>query len=147
MNTDVDALAVAARPHIQAAVKTYCGIVLEADEAPDTEVGVGRGLLVRVFGLHGEKDPLPGPLVALASDSGNEDALASVELAVRHALAAQPKLADGLRAVLAGFGTGGRSVGGRQPSRGGSRWNPPRIPNPGSWGSYDPPPRPKRPWE
>jgi len=153
MNRDVDGLAAAARPHIQAAVKTYCGTVLEADDAPDTEAGAGRGLLVRVFGLHGEKDPLPGPLAALASDSGDEDALASVELAVRHALAARPELADGLRVVLAGFGAGGRPGGGRPgspagrpPSRGGSRSNRSRIQNPGWWGGYDPPAHPVPPW-
>jgi hypothetical protein len=86
------------------------------DEAADATVGLGRRLLLRVFGFRGDGEPLPGPLADLAADPGDGDALAAVRLSIRKALAADPVLEAEVRAMFSGAGvsvtaSGKRSVG------------------------------------
>ena len=104
MSGDVVSLAAEMTPYVSAAVGAYGGAVLAKvrDEAADATVGLGRRLLVRVFGHRGEAEPLPGPLADLAADPDDGDALAAVRLAVRKALAADPVLEAEVRSMLAG---------------------------------------------
>ena len=103
MGGDVAVLAAGMTPYVSAAVGAYGGAVLAKvrDEAADATVGLGRRLLLRVFGPRGEGEPLPGPLEALAADPDDADALAAVRLAVRQALAADPVLAAEVGSMLA----------------------------------------------
>jgi hypothetical protein len=96
-------LAAEMTPYVSAAVGAYGGAVLAKarDEAADATVGLGRRLLVRIFGNRAEGEPLPMPLADLAADPGDEDALAAVRLTVRRALAADPVLAAEVRSMLA----------------------------------------------
>lgn len=96
-------LAAEMTPYVSAAVAGYGGAVLARvrDEAADTTVGLGRRLLQRVFGSHGEKEPLPGPLADLAADPSDADALAAVRLALRKTLTADSVLAAEVRSMLA----------------------------------------------
>lgn len=102
MDGYVTSLAAEMTPYVSAAVAGYGGAVLARvrDEAADTTVGVGRRLLQRVFGSHGENEPLPGPLTDLAANPGDADALAAVRLALRKTLAVDPILAADVRAML-----------------------------------------------
>ena len=88
---------------MSAAVGAYGGAVLAKirDEAADATVSLGRRLLQRVFGTRDAAEPLPGPLVDLAADPADEDAVAAVRLAVRKALAADPVLVAEVRSMLA----------------------------------------------
>lgn len=103
MSGDVMSLAAEITPYVSAAVGAYGGAVLAKvrDEAADATVGLGRRLLVRIFGNRGEGEPLPGPLADLAADPGDEDAVAAVRLAVRRTLAADPVLETEVRSLLA----------------------------------------------
>jgi hypothetical protein len=104
MGADAVSLAAEMTPYVSAAMGAYGGAVLAKvrDEAADATVGLGRRLLLRVFGSRDEGEPLPGPLAELAADPGDGDALAAVRLAVRRALAADPVLAAEVREMLAG---------------------------------------------
>jgi hypothetical protein len=103
MSGDVASLAAEMTPYVSAAVGAYGGAVLAKvrDEAADATVGLGRRLLQRVFGSHGDNEPLPGPLGALAADPDDGDALAAVRLEIRQALAADPVLQAEVRSMLA----------------------------------------------
>jgi len=103
MSGDAVSLAAEMTPYISAAVGVYGGAVLARirDEAADATVGLGRRLLLRVFGSRGEGEPLPGPLEDLAADPDDDDALSAVRLAVRKALAADPVLESDVRSILA----------------------------------------------
>ena len=103
MAGDVVSLAAEMTPYVSAAVGAYGGAVLAKvrDEAADATVGLGRRLLVRIFGSRREGEPLPGPLADLAADPDDGDALAAVRLVVRRALAADPTLEAEVRAMLA----------------------------------------------
>ena len=74
------------------------------DQAADATVGLGRRLLQRVFGHHGDAEPLPAPLADLAADIQDSDAEAAMRLAVRKVLKADPVLAAEVQAMLAGAG-------------------------------------------
>jgi hypothetical protein len=102
MGGDVASLAAETTPYVSAAVGAYGGAVLARvrDEAADSTVRLGRRLLMRVFGVRGERESLPGPLGDLVVDPGDDDALASVRLAIRKALAADPGLAAEVRSML-----------------------------------------------
>jgi hypothetical protein len=104
MSEDVVSLAAEMTPYMSAAVGAYGGAVLAKvrAEAADATVGLGRRLLLRIFGSREEGQPLPGPLEALADDPDDGDALAAVRLAVRQTLAADPVLAAEVRSMLAG---------------------------------------------
>ncbi len=104
MAGDVASLATEMTPYVSAAVGAYGGAVLAKvrDDAADATVGLGRRLLQRVFGSRAGAEPLPAPLVALAADPGDGDALAAVRLAIRQLLAADPVLAAEVRSMLAG---------------------------------------------
>jgi len=104
MSGDVVSLAAEAASYMSAAVAAYGGAVLAnvRDDAADATVGLGRRLLQRVFGSHGEGEPLPGPLADLVADPQDGDALSAVRLAVRHALAADPAMEAEVRSLLAG---------------------------------------------
>jgi hypothetical protein len=105
MGGDAMSLAAEMTPYMSAAVGAYGGAVLAKvrDEAADATVGAGRRLLQRIFGTRDDGEPLPDPLVALAADPCDEDALAAVRLAVRQRLAADPVLAAEVRSILAGM--------------------------------------------
>jgi hypothetical protein len=106
MDGYVTSLAAEMTPYVSAAVAAYGGAVLVRvrDEAADTTVGLGRRLLQRVFGSHGEREPLPGPLADLAADPGDADAQAAVRLVLRKTLAADLVLAADVRSMLASAG-------------------------------------------
>ncbi len=106
MSGDAVSLAAEMTPYISAAVGAYGGAVLARvrDEAADATVGLGRRLLLRVFGSCDPGEPLPGPLEDLAADPDDEDAVSAVRLAVRKALAADPVLLSDVRALLEGAG-------------------------------------------
>jgi hypothetical protein len=103
MGADVVSLAADVTPYVSAAVGAYGGAVLARvrDEAADATVGLGRRLLVRIFGSRADGEPLPGPLADLAASPSDEDALAAVRLTIRKALAADPELAAEVRSLLA----------------------------------------------
>lgn len=103
MSGDVASLAADMTPYVSAAVGAYGGAVLAKvrDEAADATVGLGRRLLQRIFGSHGDSEPLPGPLGALAADPDDGDALAAVRLEIRQALTADPALQAEVRSMLA----------------------------------------------
>ena len=107
MGGNVASLAAEMAPYISAAVGAYGGAVLAKvrDEAADATVGLGRRLLLRVFGSRGVGEPLPGVLSDLAADLGDSDALAAVRLALRKALAADRVLEGDVRSMLAGAPT------------------------------------------
>jgi hypothetical protein len=104
MGGDVTSLAAEIMPYVSAAVGAYGGAVLAKarDDAADATVELGRRLLQKVFGHRGAGELQPGPLVDLAADVGDPDALAAVRLAVRKALAADPVLAGEVRSMLVG---------------------------------------------
>jgi hypothetical protein len=104
MAGDVVSLAAEMTPYVSAAVGAYGGAVLAKvrDEAADATVGLGRRLLLRIFGSRDQEEPLPGPLAELATDPDDGDALAAVRLAIRQALAADPVLEREVRGMLAG---------------------------------------------
>jgi hypothetical protein len=102
MAGDVVSLAADMTPYVSAAVGAYGGAVLAKvrDEAADATVGLGRRMLVRIFGFRGEGESLPEPLADLTANPGDGDALAAVRLAVRRALAADPVLEEEVRGML-----------------------------------------------
>lgn len=106
MDGYVTSLAAEMTPYVSAAVAGYGGAVLARvrDEAADTTVGLGRRLLQRVFGSYGANEPLPGPLMDLAADPGDDNALAALRLALRKTLAADPVLAADVRSMLTSAG-------------------------------------------
>ena len=103
MSGDIASLAADMTPYVSAAVGAYGGAVLSRvrDEAADATVGLGRRLLLRLFGGRDDTEPLPTPLAELAADPADSDALAAVRLTVRQMLAADPVLAAEVRAMLA----------------------------------------------
>lgn len=104
MGGEAVSLAAEAMPYVSAAVGAYGGAVLARvrDEAADATVGLGRRLLLRVFGSRDAGEPLPGPLGDLVADAGDSDALSAVRLAIRKALLADPALESEIRSMLAG---------------------------------------------
>jgi hypothetical protein len=112
MSADATALAAEMTPYISAAIGAYGGAVLARvrDDAADATVGLGRRLLQRVFGHHGAREPLPGPLADLAADPDDGDAMAAVRLSIRKALDADPALAAEVRAMIGGAVTAVQQV-------------------------------------
>jgi hypothetical protein len=102
MSGDVVSLAAEMTPYVSAAAAAYGGAVLAKarDEAADATVSLGRRLLQRVFGSRREDEPLPGPLAVLADDPADADALATVRLAIRQALARDRALEADIRSML-----------------------------------------------
>ena len=103
MSADVASMAADMTPYVSAAVGAYGSAVLSCvrDETAEATVSLGHRLLLCVFGIRGEAEPLPQPLAGLAADPADGDALAAVRLAVRQVLAADPVLATQVRALLA----------------------------------------------
>ena len=103
MSGDIASLAADMTPYMSAAVGAYGGAVLSRvrDEAADATVGLGRRLLLRIFGRRDETEPLPPALAELAADPADGDALAAVRVAVRRMLTDDPALAAEVRAMLA----------------------------------------------
>jgi len=104
--SDVATIATEMTPYITAAVGAYGGAVLAKvrDDAADATVGLGRRLLQKVFGRHGEAEPLPVVLAELVDDPDDGDALAACRMEIRRALTADPALAAAVREMLAGAG-------------------------------------------
>ena len=104
MIDDVVLLAGQAVPYMTAAAAAYGGAVLAKvrDDAADATVGLGRRLLQRVFGIRGEHQELPEPVQNLVLYPRDDDAVASLRLAVRRALATDPALAADVQTLLAG---------------------------------------------
>jgi hypothetical protein len=103
MAGDVATLVAEATPYVTAAVGAYGGAVLAKvrDDAADATVGLGRRLLQRVFGHHGEDEPLPEPLAAVVSSPDDADALGALRLAIRRQLEADAALLADVRSLLA----------------------------------------------
>ena len=104
MSGDTASLAADISLYVSAAVGAYgCGVLAHGgDEAVDATAGLGRRLLLRLFGSRDEAEPLPPPLAELAADPADGDALAAVRLAVRQMLTADPALVADVGALLAG---------------------------------------------
>ncbi len=102
-SSDVASMAAEMTPYVSAAMAAYGGAVLATvrGDAADATVSMGRRLLQKVFGHHGEHVPLPTPLADLAADPADQDALAACRLMIRKALAADPVLAEEIRRMLA----------------------------------------------
>jgi hypothetical protein len=65
-------------------------------------VGLGRRLLLRIFGTRGEKESLPEPVEALVKNPEDSDVPAAMRLAIRKAPSSDPALESEVRAMLAG---------------------------------------------
>lgn len=120
MGGDVAVLAGELSPYVAAAVGAYGGAVLAKvrDDAADATVGLGRRLLVRIFGQRRAGEELPGALADLAAAPGDGDALAAVRLQIRKALEGDPALRAEVTRMLAGgavhvTAAGDRSVAGQ----------------------------------
>ena len=100
---DLAALAITS---VVAALREYGGAVLNQAQADAAEatIGLGRRLLQRVFGTCKAGEPLPEPLADAAADPQDEDAVAALRLAIRKALAADPKLRGDVEKMLASAG-------------------------------------------
>jgi hypothetical protein len=99
-------LAALAITYVVAALREYGGAVLnqaQADAA-DATIGLGRRLLQRVFGTRQAGESLPEPLADAAADPQDEDAVAALRLAIRKALAADPKMRSDVEKMLASAG-------------------------------------------
>jgi hypothetical protein len=103
---ELAALAAEVMPYASAAVAAYGGAVLSKarDEAADATVSLGRRLLARIFGSRRAGEPLPEPLADVVADPADADAAAALRLAVRKALAADPRLEADVRAMVAQAG-------------------------------------------
>lgn len=103
MSGEVASLAAEVVPYATAAVSAYGGAVLAKvrDDAADATVGLGRRLLQRIFGTRKQGEPLPVPLAYITADPGDEDAVAALRVAVREALAADPRLQTEVRDMMA----------------------------------------------
>jgi hypothetical protein len=90
-------------PYVTAAVGAYGGAVLAKanDQAAGAAVGLGRRMLLRVFGSRAAGD-VPQPVADLAADPGDPDLQAALRVAIRKMLAADGELAGDLRGMLAG---------------------------------------------
>ncbi len=112
MAGDLVSLVAEMTPYVSAAVGAYGGAVLAKvrDEAADATVGLGRRLLIRIFGSQDQEGPLPGPLADLAIDPDDGDALAAVRLAIRQVLATDPDLEGEVRAMLSAAPTVSQQV-------------------------------------
>jgi hypothetical protein len=100
---DVASMATEMTPYVSAAMAAYGVAVLAKvrDDTADATVILGRRLIQKVFGHHGEHVRLPTPLADLAADPADQDALAACRLMIRKALAADPVLAEEIRSMLA----------------------------------------------
>jgi hypothetical protein len=89
-----------------AAVREFGAAVLEhaQDDAADATVGLGRRVLQRIFGTRAAGEQVPEPVADVAADPQDEDAVAALRLAIRKALAADPKLHADVEAMLASAG-------------------------------------------
>jgi hypothetical protein len=106
MPGDVASMATEMTPYVSAAMAAYGGAVLAKvrDDTADPAVILGRRLIQKVFGHHGEHVRLPTPLADLAANPADRDALAACRLMIREALTADPVLADEIRSMLAAAG-------------------------------------------
>jgi hypothetical protein len=86
-------------PYVSAAVGAYGGAVLARvrDDAADATVGLGRRLLLRVFGPRSSGEPLPEPLARLADNPGDLAARERLLGALSQVLSASPVLTDDVR--------------------------------------------------
>jgi hypothetical protein len=103
MPEDAASMSAEMTPYVTAAMAAYGGAVLAKvrDDTADSTVILGRRLIQKVFGHHGEHVRLPKPLADLAANPADEDALAACRLMIREALAADPVLAGEIRSMLA----------------------------------------------
>jgi len=87
---DAASMATEMTPYVSAAMAAYGVAVLAKvrDDTADATVILGRRLIQKVFGHHGEQVRLPTPLADLAADPADQDALAACRLMIRKALAA-----------------------------------------------------------
>jgi hypothetical protein len=99
MDVDVAQTAAAVVPYVTAVASAYGARTLEKlreqvlDQASDATVELGRRLLNRIFGQEESRAAIEGALVEVGSAPGDEDAVASLRLQIRKALAADPVLA------------------------------------------------------
>ena len=120
MSGDVAALTADMMPYLSAAASAYGGAVLATvrDEAADATVGLGRRLLLRIFGSRTSGEELPEPLADVIANPDDEDAAAALRLAVRKALQASPGLQSEVEDLLTSTGikvtaAGERSISGQ----------------------------------
>ena len=89
-------------PYVTAAVGTYTGAVLAKanEEVADATVGWGRALLQRIFGVTTTEEEVPEAVADLAADPDNPDLQAALRVRIGKLLAADPDLAEQVRAML-----------------------------------------------
>jgi hypothetical protein len=85
-----------------AALGAYGGAVLAQvrDEAADATVGLGRRLLLRIFGSRDGDEALPAVLAEVVENPGDDDVLAVLRLTIRQALEAAPAMVAEVRSML-----------------------------------------------
>ncbi|MEO3785247.1 hypothetical protein ABGB12_18095 [Actinocorallia sp. B10E7] len=100
-------------PFVLSAVTAYGGAVLARGQemAADATIGVGRGVLQRIFGVREEGEELPESLADLAEDPEDEERRAALRLKIRKMLAADAELAQEIQKMLPAA-VGGRDSAG-----------------------------------
>jgi hypothetical protein len=101
--------------YVIAAIRAYGGAVLQAtqDDAAEATVGLGRRVLQRIFGTRAADEQVPEPVADVAADPGDEGAVAALRLAIRKALAADPRLRAEVEGMLASAGVSVTAAGDR----------------------------------
>jgi hypothetical protein len=104
MDVDVTQTAAAVMPYVTAAVGAYGASVLDkirdgvVDKAADETVGLGQGLLGRIFHRAASADAIEGAVRDAAA--GEEGSGAALELQIRKTLRADPELSREIAAML-----------------------------------------------
>jgi hypothetical protein len=101
--------------YVIAAIRAYGGAVLQTtqDDAAEATVGLGRRVLQSIFGTRAASEQMPEPVADVAADPGDEDAVATLRLAIRKALVADPRLRGEVEGILASAGVSVMAVGER----------------------------------
>ncbi len=103
---EVAALAGQLMSYAIAAIRAFGDRVLNnaQDDAAEATIGLGRSVLQKIFGTRKVGEPLPEPLADAVADPEDDDAMATLRLALRQALAANPQLCAEVEHMLAGAG-------------------------------------------
>jgi hypothetical protein len=98
-----------------AAIRAFGNSVLNKaqDDAAEATIGLGRSALQKIFGTRKAGEPLPEPLADAVADPEDEDVMATLRLAIRKALVADPQLCAEVEHMLAGAGVNVTAAGHR----------------------------------
>ena len=101
--------------YVIAAIRAYGGAVLQTtqDDAAEATVGLGRRVLQRIFGTRAAGEQCPSRWPMWRPTRGDQDAAAALRLAIRKALAADPRLRADVEGMLASAGVSVTAAGER----------------------------------